>query len=244
VFVTRDYGQTWASISSNLPAMGNVNVIEEDTRNPNLLFVGTEFGVFVSTSGGREWKRLSSGLPTVRVDDLLVHPRDADLIIGTHGRSIWILDDISPLQEQSDEALRANAFLFSVRNATQWQVDIPLARVNNARHFRAQNPDGAVINYHLAKDAAEATITIADGTGRTIRSLKGPAKAGLNRVRWNLRGEPPPRPPGFTGGGGGGFGGQFLGPLAEPGNYLVKLSVAGAELVRPLTIEADAGPER
>jgi photosystem II stability/assembly factor-like uncharacterized protein len=244
VFVTRDYGQAWTSIASNLPAMGNVNVIEEDTRNPNLLFIGTEFGVFASANGGREWKRFSGGLPTVRIDDLLVHPRDHDLIVGTHGRSIWIMDDISPLQELSDEVVRANAFLFSVRNATQWQNDIQSARVNNARHFRAQNSDGAVINYHVAKDADEATITITDGTGRTIRTLKAPAKAGLNRVRWNLRGEPPPRPPGLTGGGGGGFGGQFLGPPAEPGNYVVKLSVGGTELVKPLTIEADAGPDR
>jgi photosystem II stability/assembly factor-like uncharacterized protein len=243
VFVTRDYGQTWTSISGNLPAAGNVNVIEEDTRNPNLLFVGTEFGLFVSMNAGREWKRSSAGLPTVRIDDLLVQPRENDLIVGTHGRSIWIVDDISPLQELSDEALHANAFLFSIRNATQWQTDPQTARVNNAKNFRAQNPDGAVINYHLAKDADQATITISDATGKTIRTLKGPAKAGLNRVRWNLRGEPPQRPAGFTGGGGG-FGGQLLGPAAEPGSYVVKLSVAGTELVRPLAIEADEGPER
>ncbi len=244
VFVTRDYGQTWTSVSGNLPEVGNVNVIEEDTRNPNLLFVGTEFGLFVSTNGGREWKRFSEGLPTVRIDDLLVHPRDSDLIVGTHGRSIWVLDDISPLQELSDQTVKTDAFLFSIRNATQWQNDTQSARVNNARHFRAQNPEGASISYHLAKDAAEATITISDQTGKMIRTLKGPAKAGLNRVRWNLRGEPPPRPAGFTGGGGGGFGGQFTGPAAEPGSYVVKVSVAGKDLIRPLTIEADTGPER
>ncbi|MGH9313621.1 MAG: hypothetical protein ACRD1S_10535, partial [Vicinamibacterales bacterium] len=246
VFVTRDYGQTWTSIANNLPVMGNVNVIEEDTRNPNLLFVGTDFGLFVSTSGGRDWKRFSPGLPTVRIDDLLIHPRDNDLIVGTHGRSIWILDDISPLQELSDQVAKADAYLFSVRNVTQWQNDTQSARVNNAKHFRAQNPEGASISYHLTRDAeGEATITISDQTGRTIRTLKGPAKAGLNRVRWNLRGEPPPRPAGFTsGGGGGGFGGQFAGQPAEPGSYVVKLSVAGKELVRPLTIETDEGPQR
>ena len=175
---------------------------------------------------------------------MLVHPRDNDLIVGTHGRSIWVLDDISPLQELSDQTVKTDAFLFSIRNATQWQNDTQSTRVNNAKHFRAQNPEGASISYHLAKDAAEATITISDQTGKTIRTLKGPAKAGLNRVRWNLRGEPPPRPAGFTGGGGGGFGGQFTGPAAEPGSYVVKVSVAGRDLIRPLTIEADTGPER
>jgi photosystem II stability/assembly factor-like uncharacterized protein len=244
VFVTRDYGQTWTSIANNLPAMGNVNVIEEDTSNANLLFVGTEFGLFASANGGRDWKRFSAGLPTVRIDDLLVHPRDGDLIVGTHGRSIWVLDDISPLQELSDQVAKADVHLFLIRNATQWQNDPQTARVNNARHFRAQNPDGALINYHLAKDVdGEATVTISDQDGRTIRTLKGPAKAGLNRVRWNLRGEPRQPPPG-GGGGGGGFGGQFAGQPAEPGNYVVKLSVAGKEIVRPLTVEADEGPER
>jgi hypothetical protein len=207
--------------------------------------VGTEFGLFASTNGGRDWKRFSVGLPTVRIDALLVHPRDGDLIVGTHGRSIWVLDDISPLQELSDQVAKADVHLFSIRNATQWQNDTQTARVNNARHFRAQNPEGALINYHLAKDVdGEAIITITDQNGKAIRTLKGTAKAGLNRVRWNLRGEPRQPPPGFTGGGGGGFGGQFAGQPTEPGGYVVKLSVAGKEIVRPLTVEADAGPER
>lgn len=245
VFGTRDYGQTWTSIVSNLPQTGNVNVIEEDTRNPNLLFLGTEFGLYASTNGGREWKRFSTGLPTVRIDDLLAHPRDNDLIVGTHGRSIWILDDIGPLQELTVGVAKGEVHLFSIRPATQWQNDIQLARGSNAKHFRAENPDGTAISYHLPADAqGEATISIADLNGRTIRTLKGPAKAGLNRVRWNLRGEPPPRPAGFQGGGGGFGGGALAGPPAEPGQYVVKLSVAGKEVVRPLTIEADRGPER
>ncbi|HEY8461033.1 MAG TPA: hypothetical protein VIM99_11665, partial [Blastocatellia bacterium] len=91
LFVTRDYGATWTSIANNLP-IGNINVVREDAKNKNLLFVGTEFGVFVSINGGAEWKKFMTGLPTVRVDDLLIHPRDNDLIAGTHGRGVWIID--------------------------------------------------------------------------------------------------------------------------------------------------------
>src|SRR6185436_8307277 len=99
VFVTRDYGATWSSIASNLPAVGNVNVIREDPKNKDLLFVGTEVGFFLSIDGGREWRKLMTGLPTIRVDDILIHPRDNDVIIGTHGLGIYILDDITPLQQ-------------------------------------------------------------------------------------------------------------------------------------------------
>ena len=98
VFVTSDYGKTWKSIASNLPT-GNVNVIREDPKNANLLYLGTEYAFYVSLNRGGEWKRFMNGLPTVRIDDILVHPRDNDLVVGTHGRSIWIIDDVTPLQQ-------------------------------------------------------------------------------------------------------------------------------------------------
>jgi len=123
--VTRDYGATWNSIVSNLPANGNVNVIREDPRNKDLLFVGTEYGLYVSIDGGREWRQFMSGLPTVRVDDLLIHPRDNDLIVGTHGRGIYILDDITALQQLTrSKVLDTESFLFDVRPATQWLTDV------------------------------------------------------------------------------------------------------------------------
>ena len=101
VFMTTDLGETWTSVAGNLPE-GNVNVIREDPKNRNLLYVGTEYGFYVSLNGGREWKRFMNGLPTVRIDDILVHPRDNDLILGTHGRSIWIMDDITALQQLTE----------------------------------------------------------------------------------------------------------------------------------------------
>src|SRR6266567_2999917 len=101
LFVTRDYGQTWTSVVGNLPLVGTVNVIREDPKNKDLLFAGTEFGLFVSLNAGGEWKRFMSGMPSVRIDDILIHPRDGDLIAGTHGRGIYILDDITALQQLS-----------------------------------------------------------------------------------------------------------------------------------------------
>jgi hypothetical protein len=247
LFVTRDYGATWASITNNLP-IGNVNVVREDVKNKNLLFVGTEFGIFVSTSGGADWKKFMTGLPTVRVDDLLIHPRDNDLIAGTHGRGVWIIDDITPLQQLDEKTLAADAHLFEIRPGTQWLNDISLNRyAGGSKYFRGENPPpGTAISYYLkSAPSGDVKITISDITGKVVRNLTATKDAGLNRVIWNLRGDPPrfagrpgpaaanpevPAPPGQAGqpqtppaqqeqggfgGGGGGRGGRF-GALAGP----------------------------
>ncbi|MGE0126869.1 MAG: hypothetical protein AB7U82_02100 [Blastocatellales bacterium] len=201
VFVTRDHGATWASITNNLP-IGNVNVIREDAKNKNLLFVGTEFGILVSLNGGGEWKKFMTGLPVVRVDDLLIHPRDNDLIAGTHGRGVWIVDDITPLQQLNEKALAADTHLFDVRPGAQWAIDLSLSRyIGGARFFRGENPQqGTAISYHLkSAPSGDVKITISDITGKVVRNLTGTKEAGLNRVMWNLRGDPPPRPAGRFG---------------------------------------------
>ncbi len=126
VFKTTDLGKTWTSISNNLPD-GNVNVIREDPKNRNLLYVGTEYAFYISLNGGKEWKRFMNGLPTVRIDDILVHPRDNDLIVGTHGRSIYIIDDITPLQQLSDAVTSTD--VASLRR----QAGDPLGRGHDAR---------------------------------------------------------------------------------------------------------------
>jgi len=191
VFVTKDFGQTWTSIASNLPT-GNVNVITADNRNRDLLFLGTEYAIYVSRNGGREWKPFMQGMPTVRVDDLVIHPRDRDLIAGTHGRSIWIVDDISALEMMNDEATKGDAYLFDVRPATAWVNDIQKQiTVGGQRNFRGQNPDpGAAISYWLKADAGSVRVSITDITGREVRAIDGTKTAGLNRVRWNLQGTP------------------------------------------------------
>ena len=252
LYVTRDFGATWTSITNNLPAWGNVNVIREDPRNKDLLYVGTEFGLYVSLNGGGEWKEFMSGLPRVRVDDILVHPRDNDLIIGTHGRGIYILDDIGALQQlTSAKVLDKDVFLFDVRPGVLWYNDIRLSRyTGGSKYFRANNPQpGTAISYYLkSAPTTDVKITISDYSGKVVRNIVGTKDVGINRVQWNLRGDPLPRPanlpPGFGGGGGGGggFGGFFnLGPALDAGTYSVKLSVNGKDYTTKIVVEPDPG---
>src|SRR5262249_12897460 len=119
LFRTTDYGATWQALSAGLPAEGPVLVVREDAHNKNLLFAGTEFGLFVSLDAGRSWHRFG-GLPTVAVPDLVIHPRDRDLVIATHGRSLFVLD-VAPLEEASADVLQAEAHLFDVKPAVLFQ---------------------------------------------------------------------------------------------------------------------------
>ncbi|MGH9371987.1 MAG: hypothetical protein ACRD15_10705, partial [Vicinamibacterales bacterium] len=268
VFVTRDLGETWTSISSNLPE-GNVNVIKADPKNRNLLYVGTEDGFYVSLNGGGEWRRFMNGLPTVRVDDVLVHPRENDLILGTHGRSLWIMDDISALQQLSDDIMNSEAAVLDVRPATTWINDIQKAiLVGGAKHFRGSNPPrGTAISYWLKRAPAEdVRITISDVTGREIRSIEGTKEAGLNRVQWDIalagsrgrRGErgggrggaaqpasgqqTPPTPPAQRGAPPPtGRGGGRAGRTVPPGSYLVKVLVGETVIgQKTVAVEPDA----
>lgn len=241
VFVTRDYGQTWASIANNLPT-GNVNVIYEDPKNKNLLYLGTEYAFFISLDGGKEWKRFMTGLPTIRVDDILVHTRDNDLIVGTHGRGIYIIDDITALQQLSDKVTGADAHLFNVRPGTQWLQDVTVGRyAGGQKRFVGENPQpGTAISYHLKSAVSDdVKIVISDITGKTIRTLTGTKNQGINRTQWDLRGEPPPRPAGPPQGGGGGGGFRAQGPPVSPGTYIVKLTVAGKEITTQVVVEED-----
>ena len=190
VFVTRDYGKTWKSISANLPAYGNVQVIREDPKNKDLLYVGTEFGLYLSTNGAR-WQRFMGNLPTVRVDDILIHPRDGDLIVATHGRSVWIADDITPLQQLSPSILAQDAALLDVRPAVAWLNDQQAGQhVGGQRIFVGENaPRGTAIHYYLKTAMGDVKITITDVNGRVIRNLDGSKNAGLNRGM-----EPGPQP--------------------------------------------------
>jgi len=194
LFRTTDYGKTWSSVAGDLPAHGHINAVEEDYVNPNLMFVGTEFGLFVTLDGGRSWKPFMSGLPRVRIDDLLIHPRDADLIVATHGRSFWIADDITPLQ-QLGRAAAGTAAAFDPRPAIAWKNDTMMARSVTQKQFRGQNPQGGTaISFWSRADAGDAKIEFVDQAGRVIRTLTVPAKAGLNRVQWDLRPDAPAQP--------------------------------------------------
>ena len=262
LFLTTDYGETWKAIRNGLPA-GNdiVHVVREHPRNPRLLFAGTERALFVSFDQGARWNRLKLNLPTVPVDDIAIHPRDNDLVLATHGRSIWILDDITPFEQMADSVAAEDLHLFDLRTATEWRI---ANRGGNTGHklFLGPNPpNGALIGYSLktkpgARDRVR--ISISDKDGKPVRDIEGTKEAGINRVVWDLRsrsllaaggagggeaGEPGEAAgPGGFGGGFGGFGGGAL--RVEPGEYSVKVSLLSggetkAEQTRKVVVEED-----
>ena len=192
VYVTQDFGATWRDISANIPDGGSTYVIREDPVNPRLLFVGTEFAVFASVDAGVSWARLMTGMPTVAMHDLVIHPREADLVCGTHGRSIWILDDITPLRQMTEAVVREKAHLFEMRRATKW-LSIRLGRKQPNFMFRGENaPRGALIHFYLAEATDDVRIEIADVIGTTVHTMRARGKKGINRLRWDLRVTPAP----------------------------------------------------
>lgn len=241
LFVTKDFGRTFSAITNGLPAYGNVQVVTEDPKNRNLLYAGTEFGLFVSTNAGQSWQKFMNNFPTVRTDDIMVHPRDGDLIVATHGRGIWIAEDITPLQQMTPAVMAANATLFDIRPAVAWLTDRKLGQqVTGQQVFRGENaPRGTYISYFLRTAATDdVRITISDVTGRVLRTLTGSKDAGLNRVLWNLAPTPAADAAGGRGGGGGGGGGGA--PEAVPaGTYKVTLQIGATTLTKTVQVLED-----
>ena len=174
VYMTSDFGETWKSIVSNLPQNnGIVSVIREHPRNTNLLFVGTEYGMYASIDRGANWTKFHMNLPTVPVDDILSHPRENDLILATHGRSIWIMDDITALEQMNDAVLASDIHLFDPRRSVQWRTwnNKPLT---SDKAFYGQNPpNGAMINFYVKESLAagqNVTITVTDAAGAVMRT--------------------------------------------------------------------------
>lgn len=194
VFVTTNFGRTFTSIVNNLPQGQTdfVHVIREDPKNQDLLFVGTDVGAYVSIDRGQSWQRFMSGLGTTPVHDLLVHPRDGELIAGTHGRSIWIAD-ITPLQQMTPVVMAAKATLFAPRTAFQWGEQTINGGNVGQGVFQAPSPAyGASIWYRLSENAGgQVRLIVQDASGDTIRSLTGPGQAGLHNVVWDMRAQRP-----------------------------------------------------
>jgi photosystem II stability/assembly factor-like uncharacterized protein len=263
-YKTTDFGQTWTPIVGNLPAKGYVHVVREDPKVKGLLFLGTELGIFTSLNDGSSWIDLRNGLAAAPVPELRVHPRDGDLIIATHGRGIYILDDIAPIRQLA-QAMKADAFLFDVRPAIRWQTwnrDNPLGN----KEWTGENPPlGAILSFYV-KSAGPATLAITKSNGDVVRTITTAASAGVNRVVWDLRydnapgGAPAGRGGGgggrgggrgggadagaqagaaAGGGGGGGFGRGGGSPYALPGDYTVTLKAAGQTLTRPVKVAMD-----
>jgi hypothetical protein len=223
----------------DLPGFGNVNTVRQDPKNPTLLYVGTEFGFFASGDEGTSWVRFMPNLPVTRVDDVVVHPRDGDLVLASHGYSVWIMDDITSLQEMRMETLSEPLHLFAPREAVLWANDVQKGRyVAGDRVWQGENaPAGTAIDFYVGDvGAGEATVVISDlVTGEAFRTLKADALRGMNRIQWDLRGEQPERD---EGGGGGGFG-RNRAPSAEPGVYRVTLTLNGQTRTATVRVLAD-----
>ncbi len=201
VFKTMDFGKTWIDIASNLPENEVIRVIREDPKNKSLLFLGTETGVWYSLNAGKEWYRLNEGMPTVSVYDLVIHPRENDLIAATHGRSLFILDDISPLQQLTPTIAAGKAWLFHQKPAILWANK---SRGAQRGHFwfagknpanikpitslpRAVFENGALIHFYLKDTSEPASIQITDKSGTLTTTLPVENKTGIQRIRWNLK---------------------------------------------------------
>ena len=241
VYASTDYGASWKSIVGNLPQGEVARSITEDLKNADVLYLGTETGLFVTMDRGKVWTRVRGNLPTVPIYEITLHPRDNAMILATHGRGIWILDDLTPLQDAA-KAQAASAHVFSMN---------PVEQQNSAgfRYYSSQgdmqflgpNPANvARISYWLGAKADSARMIIRDGAGNQVRQLDAEAMknglaAGMNVVEWDLRIEPIPAPKGSEGGGGGGFfgggGGRngTRGPWVLPGRFGATLIVNGKE---------------
>jgi photosystem II stability/assembly factor-like uncharacterized protein len=190
LFKTTDYGRTWTNVAANLPANGNINALREDYDNPDLLFVGTEFGLYVTLDGCKEWKQFMNNLPSVRVDDILIHPRDRDLIVATHGRSFWIMDDITPLEQMKPIQDTTSVLLFDPRPAIQWKNDLSASRSVANRDFKGQNPQGGTaIDVWARTDIPGAKLEFLSGNPPAVVSAMDniEIKAGMNRFHWNMQ---------------------------------------------------------
>lgn len=253
IFQTVDYGRTWTSIVNGLPAGAFVHAVREDPKRKGLLYAGTETGVFISFDSGANWRPLQLNLPRVPVHDLIV--KNDDLNVATHGRSFWILDDISPLRQFTAKTESSSAVLFQPRPA--WRVRFPDS-VDKRTPAGENPPAGAILYYYLGTvPKSDITIEILDAKGNVVKTYSSAKKAevegpsewpdvqrvnevlpialGVNRFPWDLRHEAPLKLPG-----------AFYesdappkGAFALPGAYQVKLTVDGKSQTVPLELKVD-----
>jgi hypothetical protein len=255
VYRTRDYGRTWKQVAEGLSEPAYMNSVKEDPRRRGLLYGATELGVAVSMDGGDHWQPLQRNLPAVSVRDLVVH--GDDLAIATFGRGFWILDGITPLRQMDEKTAASEAVLFQPANAIRLNPETFSGTPIPPEEPQAKNPpEGAILDYYL-KAAGEATLEIVDAKGDVVRrfdSKEGAparrrpaaiadawftppprltAKAGANRMVWDLRYTPP------GGDGDEDLGAPVRGPLVMPGTYTVRLNTGGRSYTQPLRVTLD-----
>ncbi len=250
-FKTTDYGQTWTKLTvGTAKAAGWSHVIREDPKNKNILYAGTELGIWASWDGGTRWASLRNNMPPAPVRDIKVHPRDNDLIAATHGRGVYIMDRLAALQ-QIGEAMKADTYLFDIGTATRWTIWGKDANLGQRVYKSPNPPQGAILDYYFkTAPKGEVVITVSDKAGKVIRTLRNvPKAAGVNRTTWDLHyegaaaiagdrrrpraddEEDPDAQPRFRGGAGG--------PWVLPGDYTVKLSAGGRELTETVKVQMD-----
>lgn len=189
VLNTQDGGKTWNLITGDLPDSDPVIVVREDPRNASVLYIGTEHACYVTIDRGRHWVELDTDvLPTVAVDDLVIQRREMDLVAGTHGRSIWVIDDISPISQLSPEIVQSPFHVFNPQPAKP-RYSLGYDGLWSDRMFVAENPEtGAYLHYWVREFTDEdVKITITNAAGDEVRTLEGGNRPGINRVIWNLQ---------------------------------------------------------
>ena len=222
-YKSTDFGRTWTPVVlPGSPVRGYAHVVKEDLVNPDLLFLGTEFGLWVSLDGGKRWAHYKGGgLPAVAVRDLAIHPRDHDLVIATHGRGIWIVDDITPLRALTPATL-ANAVVFLPGRPLVEAIEGQGGWANGDAAFVGPNsPDGAVITYYQRKRHifGDLRIDVLDQSGKVVGTVPSSKRRGVNRAVWSIRLKPPQVPTAASVA----FGAAF-GPRLLPGTYTVRMS--------------------
>jgi photosystem II stability/assembly factor-like uncharacterized protein len=226
VYVTEDFGQTWKSLAANLPS-GSTRVLREDIENPNVLYLGAEFGVWASLSRGARWTRINNNLPTVAVHELAQHPSAGEMVAATHGRSLWVLD-VTPLRQSKPATLAEKAHLYRPMPAIHWRSEPTRGSSFSGGRFVGENPmRGAHLCYSLAQKAGKVQVQILDYAGKTVRVLPGKAEPGLYCLRWDLVAQ-----------GSRWVGRPGVGPAA-PGMYRVVLKVDDKDFTESLRVEPD-----
>ena len=236
-YVTTDYGKSWKKIVNGLPSDDYVKVIRQDPVNPNTLVIGMEHGAFISWDMGENWTKINNNLPNVSVRDIRIHSREGDIIVGTHGRGVWIMDDARPLLDLKG-ANNKSSHVFDVRAVTRWHVYSQIENLGQ-RTYKAPNPEyGAHINvYSEVKPMKSVTVSIMDADGSQVRFIEDTTlTAGINRITWDLQAESPTK---LTNGTGGGWRGSFR-PSVPPGVY--KAIVKVDEESHEVEIEVKADP--
>ncbi len=245
VYHTMDFGRTWTPIMHGLPADGSVRTVDVYPHHANVVFLGTEHALWVSTDHGAHWSPLGSNLPTTLYMDVQIQPRTGDVVVATHGRSLWILDDGSALAQWTPRVAAQPAHLFTIRPATifQYWEDYSYRGQN---YWTGENPpDGAIIDYSLAQGQPDVQITIRNAAGTLVRTLNGSGAAGVvHRVVWDLRHTPPPSRPDTNS-----YNLEALprpprplttpGPFVSPGTYTVALTAGTVTVKQTVQVKPD-----